>query len=97
MSKCSVCICCEAATYEDCPLCEGLRYFINYEKLPKDLPCYMLDFYEESPLDPSFFEMSEVEKRAHLDNEIDDYFEDSTTSTSYLSISSDTSSIYGEL
>ena len=87
------CICCEGLgkiQNEDCPLCEGLAHFVDFSKLPLDLPDYMTDFYQETPIEPVFFSLTESSKRLYLDSEIEKYFTnifDSVSTTGSGSIS----------
>ena len=73
------CICCEGVGNlgcDDCPLCDGLAHFVDFSKLPDDTPDFMIDFYQESPIDPLFFSLTDDEKKNYLDDKLDEYFLD---------------------
>lgn len=86
------CICCEGIGnlgYDECPLCDGLAHFVDFSKLPDDTPDFMIYFYQESPVDPLFFNLTDSEKKYYLDDKLDEYFDyfDSVSTTGSGSIS----------
>lgn len=67
------CICCEGLTsFGDCPLCENVRFF--EETIIGEIDEFMLDFYNETLLDSSFYRKNETKKKEYLDDELDRYF-----------------------
>ncbi len=71
------CICCGGEGGEECPLCDGLRFFLDFKSLHSDIEDFMIDFYEESPLDVYFLKLGDDEKRFILDEQLRRYFENS--------------------
>ena len=71
-----LCICCEGSKdFGDCPLCEGIGYFEDSMEI-SDLPCYMVDFYGETTINPHWYNLSDENKEIELDKELKNYFKD---------------------
>ncbi len=68
------CVCCAGEGDEGCPLCDGLKFFLDFKSLPSDIEEFMIDFYEESPLDVYFLKLCDDEKRFFLDEQLHTYF-----------------------